>query len=270
LTRPLVATLLALGLMAAAGAARANPRPLPFTYQTETLPAGAAEVEQFADYVPTRVQTGAGDLVYYGGLQFQTEIEYGITDKLELALYFTFVPEPGSERYRTLPLWPNGNGLKQRLRYRLADPEAWPIDVALYGEIAENEREIELEAKVILQRRFGRTRVITNLWAEREFYFDGLREWVLNPTLGATVEVTPKWHLGVEGWLRAEYPDGFTGPRPFNLGPHVYVGPTLLVNFGRIWWTTGAYLRATDWGRTAEAGDAFGKLWVRTIVGIGL
>src|SRR6185503_5899583 len=189
---------------------------------------------------------------------------------LELALYFTYAPEPGAERYRTLPLMPNGNGIKQRVRWRLADPEAWPIDVALYGEIAENEREIELEAKIILQRRIGRLRVITNLWAEREFYFSGEREWVLNPTLGATVELGPRVHLGIDSWMRAEYPDGLTGPRVFNLGPHFYAGPALLLNFGRVWWTTAVYARMNDISRSPQPGDAYGNLWVRTIVGIGL
>jgi hypothetical protein len=249
--------------------ARANPRPLPFTYQSETLAKGAGEVEQFIDYMPTRVLSSTSGEIWYGSTQFQTEVEYGLTDRLELALYFTFVPEPSSERYMGLPTLIQGNGMKQRLRWRLADPQEWPIDVALYGEIAENEREIELEAKIILQRRFGRLRLITNLWAEREFYFDGRREWVLNPTAGATVELSERVHIGVEGWMRAEFLDGFSGPRPFNMGPHYYVGPAVLLNFGTFWWTTAAYWRADDPGRTTQVGDAYGPFWVRTVVGIG-
>jgi len=268
----LVATL----LLAGAGVARANPRPLPFTYQSETLPRGTAEVEQFVDLVPLRVLGPSGNPIWYLASQFQTEIEYGVTDKLELSLYFTFVPNAGDQATAIPPL-PEGNGVKQRLRYRLDDVGAWPIDVALYGELAENQREVELEAKVILQRRIGRLRLIANLWGEREYYFSGTREWVLNPTAGATVEVNPSFHVGAEGWMRAEYPDGFTGPRPFNLGPVVYVGPAVMINFGKLWWTTGAYLRVSDIDRGTTApdasngyvGDAYGRVWVRTVVGIG-
>jgi hypothetical protein len=257
-------------------AAAANPRPLPFTYQSETLPEGSAEIEQFVDFVPVRAlsSSGSADPVWYLGTQFTTEFEYGLTDKLELGLYVTFVPQPG-DAFASVPQLPSGNGAKQRLRYRLADPGAWPIDVALYGEIAENEREIELEAKLILQRRFGRVRVITNLWAEHEFYFNGQREWVLNPTLGATAELSPRYHVGLEGWMRAEYltanaPDAPPmTTRGFNLGPHVYVGPTFLANFGRLWWTTGAYARVTDTERAVMLNDQFGRFWVRTIIGIG-
>ena len=269
LTVARLALLVCAAALVAPAVVRANPRPLPFTYQSETLPKGAGEVEQFIDYVPTRVLSGTtGAPVWYGSTQFQTEIEYGLTDRLELAIYFTFVPEP-SARYASLPTLMQGNGSKQRLRWRLADPGAWPIDVALYGEVAETEREIELEAKIILQRRFGRLRLIANLWGEREFYFDGRREWVLNPTAGGTVEINERFHVGLEGWMRSECLDGFSGPRPFNMGPNVYVGPAVLINFGPLWWTTAAYWRANDPGRTTEPGDAYGPLWVRSVVGIG-
>ncbi len=43
--------------------------------------------------------------------------------------------------------------------------------------------------------------------------------------------------------------------RPFNLGPIVYVGPTAMLNFGKLWWATGLYLRANDAGTLANAHD---------------
>ena len=36
-----------------------------------------------------------------------------------------------------------GTGLKQRLKYLLADPDSWPIDVGVYGELTETESEVE-------------------------------------------------------------------------------------------------------------------------------
>ena len=58
-------------------------------------------------------------------------------------------------------------------------------------------------------------------------------------------------------------------PRDFNMGPHVFVGPAFLANFGRLWWSTGAYLRVTDLDRASALGDEFGRVWVRTIIGLG-
>jgi hypothetical protein len=254
-------------LLLGVGVAHANPRPLPFTYQSETLPTGAVEVEQFVDFVPLRPTNVAGADVRVLGTQFQTEFEVGITDKLELGLYVTYAPPVGDGMEP--PKLPDGNGAKQRLRYRLADPQAWPVDVALYGEVSENDREIELEAKVILQRRFGALRVITNLWAEHEFYFNGSHEWVLAPTLGATIELSPRFHLGAEAWMRAEFPTAAPASRDFNRGPHVFAGPAFLATFGKLWWSTGIYVRATDFDRSTQPTDAYGHLWARTIIGLG-
>jgi len=260
---------LAVGL-AAPSRARANPRPLPFTYVYETLGEGEAEVEQYADVTPVKVLSAAsGSPVWYGAMQLQTEIEYGITDRLELGLYATLVPTPG-DSFTSLPTLTEGNGLKQRLRLRLAEEGDWPVDVALYGEVVENDHEIELEGKVILGRRFGPLRAATNLWFEREWYFINQRDWVLNPTAGVTYQASPVVQPGIEGWMRVEFPDPAPHPRPFSVGPHVYAGPTILLNFGRIWWSTGVYFRATDATHSMQPGEGFGPIWARTIVGVGL
>jgi hypothetical protein len=161
-----------------------------------------------------------------------------------------------------------GSGLKQRLRHVLADPGAWPIDVGVYGELTETERELELEAKLLLQKRFDRLRIAANLSGEYELYFSGQRERVLAPSLGATYEVSPKLHLGVDSWLRGEYP---TTPRPatrtFGLGPAAYVGPAVMVNFGTLWWAVGAYVRVTDVSHTLQPGEPYGPVYVRSMIG---
>lgn len=260
---PLCAALLAL-----AARAEANPRPLPFTYTSETLREGEAEVEQFVDGTPVRARNATtGNPAWFVAMQLQTELEYGITNRLELGLYVTWVPAAGSSFVDT-PTLTEGNGVKQRLRYQFAEPGEWPVDVGVYGELVENEREFEIEAKILLQRRIGRLRVAANLWGEREFYWDGRAEWVLNPTLGVTYAATANLHLGVEGWMRAELPH--PSPKPFAVGPHAFVGPTVLLDFGRVWWSTGVYLRATDTGRSPEVGDPYGRVWVRTILGLSL
>lgn len=260
-------------LALASSTALANPRPSPFTYGADTLAAGESEVEQFVDYVPTRaIATGgerSGAPVWYGATQLQTELEHGITDRLELGLYLTWVPSAG-EAYQNAPRLFTGNGLKQRLRFRLADAGAWPVDVALYGEVVENQREIELEAKLILDRRFGPFRAMANAQVERELYFDGVKEWVLQPSAALVWQPSPSIQPGVEWWMRGEWPDGQTGPRGFDQGPHHYVGPTLLASFGRVWWSTGVYARVDRMAHTMKPGESMGAVWARTVVGIEL
>jgi hypothetical protein len=253
-------------------AAAANPMPLPFTYVYSTLPKGEAEVEQYADLTPIKAPTVAGgnDAVYLAS-QFQTEFEYGITDRLELGLYFAFQPALAGIQAGYQPPLTEGTGAKQRLRYRIAEEGELPVDVALYGEIVEFDTELELEAKIILQKRFGDLILAANLWGEveREYASDGV-DWVANPTLGATYQLSPVVHLGIEGWMRGEWPSDASGQRPFALGPHEFVGPTCMFDFGRIWWSTGVYVRVDDVTRSMQPLDNYGPVWVRTIIGFGL
>jgi hypothetical protein len=252
-------------------AARATPRPLPFTYTADTLGEGESEVEQYVDLTPVKAtSTLSGKSVWYTATQFQTEFEHGITDSLELGLYVAFQPTPG-DAYTNVATLTEGTGFKERLRYRLADAGEWPVDVALYGELVEYETEFEIEAKVILERRFGKLRLAANAWAEREFYYaQNQKDWVINPTIGVTYQVTTAFHAGVEGWLRAELPDPAPHPRPFSVGPNEFVGPALMFDLGHLWWSTGIYARVNDVDRTAQPGDNFGPIWARTVVGIEL
>ena len=233
--------------------ALANPRALPFTYPYESLSKGDLEIEQFVDLTP--VQSIDADAVKHWTANFQliTEVEYGLTDKLELGLYFQFVSEPGEA-----PLI--FDGIKQRLRYRLAEQGDWPVDVSLYAEVAEMHDEVEVELKVNLQRRFGRAKVMVNLWGEREFHYDGTGAWILNPTAGVTFEVRPWFHLGVEYWMRAEV----------DADTHHFVGPAFSVQFKKLWWTVAPYLRLDGLGTAIPFNDPFGRFWIRSVIGLNL
>src|SRR6266508_607273 len=138
-------------LLAVAGPAAANPRPLPFSYPYETLPAEEAEIEQYVDLTPARIFEADGvSTTWDQQYRLQTEFEYGITDRLELGLYLVFENEAGG------PL--AFDGIKQRLRLRLAEQGDWPVDIGLYGEVAEFHDELEFEQKLILSKRFDRVR----------------------------------------------------------------------------------------------------------------
>lgn len=266
-------TLIFLAIMTSAavtaGTAGATPRPLPFTYTTETLGQGELEVEQYADLTPVKAFDPNGNATWYAATQFQTEFEYGITDRLELGLYVVFVPTPSSYTF-TAPMT-EVTGVKERLRYVFADPGAWPVDVGVYGELVEGDTEAELEAKILLQRRFGKLRVDANLWGEYEIYYaSSQKDLIANPTLGATYEITPSFHLGAEGWMRVEFPNPAPATRPYALGPIGYVGPAVLVNFGKLWWSTGLYARVTEIDHTMQPGEPYGPVWARTVVGFEL
>ena len=250
-------------------AAWADPHALPFSYPTATLPGGLSEVEQYVDLSPVRATDASGTALTTLSSVLVTELEYGLTDRLELGLYMVFFTDPAATAGGSQLHF---DGIKQRLRYRFADPGVWPVNLGVYGEIAEFSDEIELEAKVLLDRRVGRWQFIANLWAERAFHYSGQREWVANPTAGASFQIVPAFHVGVEYWMHGEFGSNqpAAAPSDFNAQAHHYVGPAFLLQASRVWWAVAPYVRVDDWGRAGQPGDQFGRFWIRSIIGVDL
>ncbi|HEX2876667.1 MAG TPA: hypothetical protein VHP33_35695 [Polyangiaceae bacterium] len=266
---------LALGLifMAFSGMAAANPHPLPYSYPYQTLPKGKVEVEEIVDLIPMRVarekEDGTRDAVTSVRSRLQTELELGITDRLELGLYFSF-HQGATAGTPALQF----DGLKQRLRYRFAEEGDWPLDMGVYFELAEFHNEVEIEEKLLLSKRFGYLTLVSNLWVEQEYYFQ-TQEWKLiyNPTLGGVYELSPNLMLGLEYWARGRFnkDEAATGEATSDspTAPRHYLGPTLLLQSGEAWWSTGVYARLDHLGEAAQAEDPYGKVWIRTMVGMG-
>jgi hypothetical protein len=257
------------------GRAAANPRPLPFTYPWETLSQGEAEVEQYVDVVPLRALDGSGDgramTVIEPRYELQTEIEYGITDRLELGLYLVAKSAP-EEQGAGSPL--AFDGLKQRLRYRIGNEGQLPVDMSIYFEVSEMHDELELEEKLNLQKRFGRLKLLANLWVEQSFVRGGAVDFVLHPTGGLTYQVTPNVWTGAEYWMQAIMPLTAEEQAPagsvaaFNAHSHHFAGPALAFVWDKLWWSTGAYARLDEATRPMQVGDAFGHFYARTVIGL--
>ena len=257
--------------------ASANPRPLPFSYPYETLPGGKLEVEQYVDFTPVRVPRenpdGTLDGVFGMRSVLQTELEYGITDRIELGWYFLFRQgaTAGTPFLRFA-------GVKQRLRVRLAEAGEWPIDVGLYAEVAELDDELEFEEKILLAKRFGPVNVVANLWVEQEYYFQtGDTKYLYNPTAGVSYELSPKIVAGLEYWSRGRFDSANDKNDVMDAGAseaptrtHHYLGPTFLAQQGKVFFSLGAYLRLDGLADGAKVGDPFGKVWIRSLIGVEL
>jgi hypothetical protein len=274
----------AMGLVLSFGSSpsSATPRPLPFTYPAQTVPQGTLEVEQYLDLVPVRVAREDADgtrAVTSLRSVLQTELEYGFTDRLGGAFYFVF-RQNASASSPVLTF----QGVKQRLRYELSERGVWPIDVGLYGEIAEFHNELEFEEKILLSRRFGAFSAACNLWVEQEYYFQ-IPEWrfIYNPTLGATYDLSPNFVVGLEYWVRGRFDDDDGGDSaslatPAAIaaesevpsGAHHYLGPTFMAQTADAFFTLGAYARLDHLGDAAVVGDQYGKLWFRVLIGVHL
>ena len=226
---------------------RADEQLFGFVRGAETLPKGKAELYQFIT-----LRTGKQSGTYYGS-DFDTEIEYGFTDRLQASLavvnhYFhnKDVPElDDSNRYRF-------GGFEASTKYRVLSPFKDPIGLALRletGYLWKDEvgglpqKEFYLKPEVDFQKDFLDDTLIValNLGAEwawgkqpaeeypREFSYE-----VASGGRDVSLRHLPNWFAGVEGNMRAEYPlfDLY-----FFEHRRVFMGPSIHYAQKR-WWAT--------------------------------
>ena len=255
--------------------ARASPHPNPMSYPYQTLNEGALELEQYADLVPVRVarENPDGTLDGVMGVRsvLQTELEYGITDKIEAGFYFMLRQAASADtpflRFQ---------GVKQRVRVRLAEEGEWPVDIGLYFEIAELDNEFEFEEKLLLSKRFGDLTLVANLWVEQEWYYQtDDSKYIYNPTAAVSYQIDPKLFVGLEYWGRGRFDKANDASDQMNINDapqkaHHFIGPTFLVQSGKVFLSIGAYLRVDSLGDSLQVGDPFGRVWIRTVLGIDL
>jgi hypothetical protein len=226
----------------AAAAARADRRDFIRAYQYATQPKGNLEVEVWND-----VDAPSAGGFEQAILTHKVELEYGLTDHWDVALYHVLVQGPAS------PL--HFDSWRLETRYRLAERGVWPVDVMLY---LEGERPAdfgapwEMEEKLILARDFGALQLVVNLVGEQKLFSGAGYRWEIDA--GARYEFTPALHLGAELWTIRETVRGKTGG-------FTYVGPSVSWASSRIWVQLGAGF---------GVGDTSGATFVRSVLGFNL
>src|SRR5438105_3928499 len=207
----------ALALLLMAPAARADRRTFIRAYEYATQPKGNLEFELWNDIEAPKV--GGFDAA---AVTHRIELEYGLTDHWDLALYHVFESEPGEALH--FDSW------RLETRYRLAEKGEWPIDVMLYLEAerpGDFRKPWEAEEKLILEKDFGAFAVVANLVGEQKVLHAGEgHSWEID--LGARYEVSPALRLGVEGWTVQDSAAGDTVGSWF-------LGPTFSVATAKIW-----------------------------------
>ena len=235
------AALLAAGLVP--GAAHADRRTLVRAYEYATQPRGNLDLELWNDVASPRV----------GGLGAATvtprlELEYGLTDHWDLALYHVFQQGPGEAFH--LDAW------RLETRYRFAERGLWPVDVMVYLEVerpADLAAPFEVEERLVLQRDLGGLALVANVSAEQHLLRGDLGHRY-EVDLGARYEVVPALRVGLEGWSRTEV----VGSR---VTTGFYLGPGISVATDKFWFQVGA---------GAGLGQSPDALFVRSVLGITL
>ena len=167
-------TLVIVALVALAPPAIAQVDPFEFeVYPYATLGSGVIEIESLNSVVPKGHALGgngtaSGD--FASNLMYRTAIEvaYGLTDKLEAAMYLNLArPNGASLQYA---------GSKYRLRGRLFEEGELPIDLGWYVELEWHrihqfdENELEFEFKPLIEKDFGRFEIDLNPKFEKAIF----------------------------------------------------------------------------------------------------
>jgi len=234
-------------LLALPGEARADLRSFTQTYEYTTVPQGRSAVELW--HTQGRV---SWDKDSPQTIEHIVEIETGITDHWDIALYNVFAQNSGGGAVMPEPY--HYDETKLETRYRFADRGLWPVDTLVYLELAKSfgQSIYAIEGKVIGARDFGDLTVAANAILEIHLGKDATEtEPEFGWAAGATYQLHPKVRAGAETWGAVEEEE-----LSLSIGPAISVAPA-----SNFWVTVTAGFGLTD------AADAFSA---RAIIGIEL
>jgi hypothetical protein len=222
----LCATLAVLVTLGAAPAARADRRSFIRAYEYATQPEGNLELEIWNDLEIPR--GNAAGIVATP----RVELEVGLTDHWDMALYHVFKSElDGEKQSFSLDSW------RLETRYRLLEKGVLPVDVMFYLEAerpADFREPWELEEKIILAKDIGRLGLVTNFIAEQKLASGDSAGHEFEIDIGARWEFIPALRVGVEYFVTMESAPGQA------LDTRHYLGPSVSLATGKLWLQFGA------------------------------
>lgn len=214
----------------------ANERKFTYTYESGVLPPGQRELEFWTTW-----RVGRAD--YYSRFDHRAEFEFGVTDRLMTSVYLNWEKITQQD-----PADPRGTvtagafkGISSEWKYKLLDPVADPVGLALYQEYSVDTDEFEWESKLILDKKIGNTLIAYNFVVEPEWEFNpGHTDYELGVEndLGVTQFFTPRFSAGFEVRNHNEKTKASTGFEHSAL----FIGP--VVSYAREnWWVTATILK---------------------------
>jgi hypothetical protein len=247
------ALFLALGALVATALPRpahADRRAYGETYEAVTAPKGELDVEMWTTYARTgEVDGGPASR----GVRQMIELEYGVTDRWDVALY-NMVDLTSGETESGYA------GFKIESRYRPTLRGEWFVDPVFYVELQQlyrGDADQKLEAKLILAKDLSHWNLALNLAFEEERLTDDTYNSEVEFALGASYELGPAVKLGAETFGKTERAD------EGGLETRAWAGPAISFAAGTegtlhgIWATV-----AAGAGLTEEADPFYGRLIV--------
>ena len=178
--------------------AQATERLFTYSYEPETMPAGALEFEQ---WITLRTQrTKAVGQENFNRWELREELEYGVTDNYTASLYLNFQ----SDSFRDPATGMNSSsfkfqGVSVENRYQVWNPAEHKVGLTLYLEPRFAGDEAELEERIILGQRHGDWKWALNLTHATEWTDNFHRtEGEVELSFGLARELNKRWTVGLE------------------------------------------------------------------------
>jgi hypothetical protein len=182
----------------ASSPALADRRAYGTTYEAVTAPHGELDLETWTTFAPQGEVDGGPSS---RGMREMIELEYGITDHWDAALY------------NMLDMITSGDtesgyaGFKIETRYRPSDRGEWPVDPVFYLEFQQlfrGDARQKYEAKLILAKDVGNVNIAANLALEEERTTEPAWNTEVEYAFGTSYALSPAWIVGAEVFGKAE------------------------------------------------------------------
>ncbi len=173
--------------------------------------------------------------------EYRIEVEHGLTPRWDLSIYQIFSQQDGEPF-----LW---DAVQLRTRYRLSEPGRIPLDPVLYLEYRRKlnfSQQNKAEAKLLLGTDINQFTIALNPVYEF-FWAPGDPVHEIGFDAGLTWEVNFKVSIGIESSSRIEF------VKNTNSSTNSYIGPTISLASGPIWYTFGYAVGITDQSNDARA-----------------
>lgn len=212
----------------------AQDRLFTYTYQSTVLNKGQRELE-----VWNTLRTGRQD--YYARIDNRTEFEIGLGKNLQTAFYLNLTSKTKTVELNAAKSLETENEISfsNEWKYKILDPVAHPVGLALYGEYGIGSSEYELEGKLILDKKIKDFTLAANAVYELELKpgYDGSeKEWekeIKNEYyLALGYSFSTKFHVTIENAFKNVFEEGTLLHSALYTGPGVaFVQDNFWVNF---------------------------------------
>jgi hypothetical protein len=179
-----------------------------YSYEPETLPAGAMEFEQWVTLRTQRTKAGEVGQQNYNKWELREELEFALTDRYSVSVYVN----TDSEKYRSVTGGGDVSdfsftGISLENRYMVWNPVDHAVGLTLYLEPRFSGDEAEIEQKIMLGQRHGDWKWALNLthaieWENQLHDIEGEFE----ASFGLARDLGKNWSLGIEARNKAAMP----------------------------------------------------------------